>query len=57
MNRDLVDQVSKSSMGTVNIPVQTPGAGQRLNMEQFLCWAMTALCKVQIFLIDLTSSL
>jgi hypothetical protein len=32
-------------MGTVNIPVQTPGAGQRFNMEQFLCWAMTALCK------------
>lgn len=45
MQRQVVEQVAKSSMGTVNIPVQTPGAGQRFNMEQFLCWAMSALCK------------
>lgn len=32
-------------MGTVNIPVTTPGSGQRLNMEQFLCWTMSAICK------------
>ena len=37
--------VKEKSMGTVNIPVTAPGSDRKLNMEQFMCWAMSAICK------------
>lgn len=43
--KKLVKAVTDTSMGTVNIPVNAPGSGQRMNMEQFMCWAMSAICK------------
>lgn len=43
--KKVVKAVTDTSMGTVNIPVNAPGSGQRMNMEQFMCWAMSAICK------------
>ena len=43
--KKVVKAVTETSMGTVNIPVTAPGSGQKMNMEQFMCWAMSAICK------------
>ena len=43
--KKIVKIVTDTSMGTVNIPVNAPGSGQKMNMEQFMCWAMSAICK------------
>lgn len=45
--KKLVKVVTDTLMGTVNIPVSAPGSGQRMNMEQFMCWAMSAICNDQ----------
>ena len=47
--KNFVKVVTDTSMGTVNIPVNAPGSGQRMNMEQFMCWAMSAICKQKNF--------
>lgn len=43
--KKLVKAATDTSMGTINIPVTAPGSGQRMNMEQYMCWAMSAICK------------
>lgn len=42
--KKVVKAATDTSMGTVNIPVTAPGSDQKMFMEQFMCWAMTAVC-------------